>query len=124
MRIAFDSNDFIWLVIIICVVGIFSFLLIFSSFFIARVYGAVEESDEINELCLVRCIKYRSGKWVIEVADIFDENAVVLIKYGWIFLNLYSNWEISVITNGMKSGVIRGQIDSNYKLFRKRIRRM
>lgn len=117
-------EDEIWMVGVCFFVLAIWICIMLMSFFMVTIKSAMEEKDEDYDFFTVCFLKYRDGKWQINLKNVFDENAAIKVRFGWIFLSFFSEWEIEGITTGNKSGVVKERASQNMKMVRRRIRRM
>lgn len=110
------------LIFIIMAVLLLSFIIIMLSFFIVRVRGALEESDEVYELICPALIKLSKGRWQVNLKEVFNEYAAVKLTFGWVFLELFEGFTIEGLASGDKKGVVTSLINKETILLRRRIR--
>lgn len=108
---------------ILAVVFALSTMLIFATFFVTKIRGAMEEADEEYDLLKLGLLKHKEGCWEIDLGDLFDEYAAIKVEFGWIFRILFEGWEINGLTAGSRQGHVRGIIGRNTILLRRKIRR-
>ncbi len=97
--------------------------LLFFLFFGVIVLGEVEEHDDVFELCAIRLMKRREGKWCVDLGSVFDDNAVVKLRIGLIFAVMFDGWDIEGNVTGMYEGVTEEEIAQPVLMYRKKIRR-
>lgn len=118
-----DSTGIIRATIIFaCVVGI-AFLSVYMSFFVVIVKGLIEENDEDAQLCKITHVTYRTGRWVVNGDNRFDEYAVLILTFGIGFLVMFGDFDLILESEGTKCGVVAGRVSQNVRLLRRKVRR-
>lgn len=98
-------------------------LIIFITNFTVLVFSAIEEDDEEFDFHAVRVIKYSRGVWRIDAGNCFDENAVIRLRFGYIFLTFFSGWDVIISARGCKRGTVVIKAEKNVRALRRMIRR-
>ena len=98
-------------------------LALFFLFFGVLVFGEAEEHDEVFELCSVRLMRWKDGKWCVNLANAFDENAALKLRIGVLFSVVFDGWDIRGQVTGMYEGEIISQAEQNMMFYRRNIRR-
>ena len=123
-QMLYEYEDEIYMLIICLGVLLIAVIFFTLNFFLVMIKGAIEENDETYDFLSVGRIKYKNGRWQLNLKNFFDENAVVRLKFGWIFLSFFGGWDIEGLCAGDKKGVIREKTEQNMKMLRRRIRRV
>lgn len=116
------NEDYIYLFIILFSVLLIAYAFLFVSFFLVRLYGVFEEGDEEYDLCHIGKISYQNGEWVIDADNLFDDNAAIKIKFGFIFKLLFYDSSVCVNSNGVKNGTAYCNV-GDALVFRRKIRK-
>ena len=124
IEISSDNKDDVLLITgIILAAILILLLLLFILFFGVIVEGECEEHDEVFSLCRVGIVYRKGGVWKVSLGETFEENAVVRLKLGILFVIIFKNWEIEGVVKGTMSGYVTGDIMQNMMLYRKAVRR-
>ena len=117
------SDDIIYLLVIAALVTGISGAFIFLSFYCVLIYAALEEGDEVFDFCGIGVVRMKNRKWIINGRSIFDENAVVKVRYGFMFRELFWDWDIWIDSDGQKKGFSKGVVAKETCFLRRKIRR-
>ncbi len=98
-------------------------LALFFLFFGVIVLGEAEEHDEVFEICSLRIMKRREGKWCLNLGTAFDDNAVLKLRVGLLFAVIFEEWDMTGDVYGMYEGEITAAVEQGMLLYRKNIRR-
>lgn len=98
-------------------------IIIFVLFFGVIVEGECEDKDEVFDFCFIRVVYRKDGKWCINLSEVFEENAVVRLKFGILFSVIFKEWEIQGCTTGTYEGEITELIEQKMLMYRRKIRR-
>lgn len=98
-------------------------LAMFFLFFGVIVTGEMEEHDEVFELCAIRLMRRREGKWCVKLGSAFDDNAVLKLRIGILFAVIFNEWDVTGEVTGLYEGEVTGQVQQGMLLYRKNIRR-
>lgn len=108
----------------VCLAALFlAVLFMLFSFFTVTVKSALEESDDVYDFFSIGWLKFTEGKWQIDLKTVFDENSTVKLHFGWMFILLFSGWEVEGIASGDKKGIVREKAEQDMKMQKRRIRR-
>lgn len=118
------NEDIVYLITVIAVVLTITTVMIIVGFFTFTIWGAFEESDESYDFYGVRFIKYKDGRWILCVGDIFDENAVIKIFVPLLFRTLFYDDAIEFYSNGRKTGKSSERVSKTVYVYRKKVRRL
>lgn len=112
----------IWVYVLIGVGFIVALLLLlFILFFGVIVEGECEEHDDVFDICGIRLIYRKDGKWNINIGDVFDENAVIRLRLGILFAIVFKECEITCHITGINEGVLEEEIVQKMLIYRKKI---
>ena len=110
--------------IVIALIALLILLLaLFFLFFGVIVLGEAEEHDEVFEICSLRIMKRRDGKWCVNLGTAFDDNAVLKLRIGLLFAVIFDGWDMTGEVYGMYEGDIEAGVEQGVLLYRKNIRR-
>lgn len=111
--------------IVLWIVSIFLavLLVLLILFFGVIVEGECEDKDDVFDFCFFRIVMWKNKGWWINLSDVFEENAVVRLKMGILFVIIFKGWELIGSTKGARSGEVSGQIEQKMLLYRRKIRR-
>lgn len=98
-------------------------LLIFGLFFGVIVEGECEEHDDVFDICGIRWLYRKEGSWCVNLGEVFEENAVVRLRLGLLFVLIFADTELVGYVSGINAGDVCGDISQKMLLYRKRIRR-
>ena len=99
-------------------------LLLFILFFGVVMECECEEKDEIFDLCAVKLLKRRDGVWCIDVGEVFEENAVIRLRFGILFVAIFGGWEFDAYTQGNIDGIVSDEVCQKLLLYRRKVRRL
>lgn len=99
-------------------------ILLFLLFFGVIVEGECEESDDVFDICRMTIISRKEGNWHINLKESFEDNAVLRLRMGLLFVVIFKDTELQCEVTGNYAGDINCNIEQKSLLYRKAVRRI